>query len=172
MNKKTIFFNFILVVFFIFGFSLSQGRDSKEKALNYQIGDKIENLQFEFLENGKMIKMEDLKGKKVFLNFTATWCPDSLREKAQMEEDYEKLKSMDNIKFIIIFGPYGSDTKEKVIEYMKEHNYKVPVYYDTNKTMAKTFGLKNYPTSFLIDENGVVEDINVESGYRNMKYFK
>ncbi|MGL5902097.1 MAG: peroxiredoxin family protein, partial [Cetobacterium sp.] len=63
--------------------------------------------------------------------------------------------------------------KEKVKEYMKKNSFSFQPYYDGQEMeLYKQFGIINIPTTFLINEEGVLEDINVESGYKNMKYFK
>ncbi|MBC2850862.1 TlpA family protein disulfide reductase [Cetobacterium sp. 8H] len=167
-------FRVVLLMGLIFNFGFSEERDPREKKLTYMIGEKVQDFEVKSLDGKKTITLDELKGKKVFLNFTTTWCPDCIAEKKIFGPEYdEKFKNMENLEVIIVFGPYKTDNREKVEKYIKENNYKFPVYYDTeDKDLHTQFGVINIPTTFLIDENGVLEDVNVESGYKNMKDFK
>ena len=56
---------------------------------------------------------------------------------------------------------------------MKENGYTFTPYYDTeDKSLYSQFGVINIPTTLLIDEEGVLEDVNIETGYKNIKYFQ
>ncbi|MGL5278896.1 MAG: peroxiredoxin family protein [Cetobacterium sp.] len=164
-----------IIVFMLLVFSIcfSIERDPREQKLTYLIGEKVDNFEVTSLDGEKTIKLEDLKGKKVFLNFTTTWCPDCIKEKEILGPEYDKKYKDSNIEFIIVFGPYKSDNKEKVEEYMRKNGYTFTPYYDTeDKSLYKQFGIINIPTTFLINEEGVLEDVNVETGYKHMKMFK
>lgn len=163
----------MLMMIAIFSISFANERDPREQKLTYLIGEKVDNFEVTSLDGKKTISLNELKGKKVFLNFTTTWCPDCIKEKEILGPEYaEKYKDSD-VEFIVVFGPYKSDNKEKVEEYMKKNGYTFTPYYDTEgKDLYNQFGVINIPTTFLINEEGVLEDVNVESGYKNIKYFQ
>ena len=163
----------ILMILAIFSISFSNERDPREQKLTYLIGEKVDNFDVTSLDGKKTISIDQLNGKKVFLNFTTTWCPDCIKEKEILGPEYAEKYSDSNIEFIIVFGPYKSDNREKVKEYMEKNGYTFTPYYDTEgKDLYNQFGVINIPTTFLINEEGVLEDVNVESGYKDMKYFK
>lgn len=163
----------ILMILVVFSISFSNERDPREQKLTYLIGEKIDNFEVTSLDGKKTISLDQLKGKKVFLNFTTTWCPDCIKEKEILGPEYAEKYRDSNIEFIIVFGPYKSDNKEKVEEYMKKNGYTFTPYYDTEgKDLYNQFGVINIPTTFFINEEGILEDVNVESGYKDMKYFK
>lgn len=167
-------FKLLVLISVIFSFSFSEERDPREQKLTYLLGEKVDNFEVKTLEGDKILTLEELKGKKVFLNFTTTWCPDCIEEKLIFNKEYEeKYKDRDDIVFLIVFGPYKSDNKEKVKEYMKKNNFTFQPYYDGEEMeLYKQFGVINIPTTFFINEKGILEDVNVESGYKDMKYFK
>ncbi len=167
-------FKLLVLISVIFSFSFSEERDPREQKLTYLLGEKVDNFEVKTLEGDKILTLEELKGKKVFLNFTTTWCPDCIEEKLIFNKEYEeKYKDRDDIVFLIVFGPYRSDNKEKVKEYMKKNNFTFQPYYDGKEMeLYKQFGVINIPTTFFINEKGILEDVNVESGYKDMKYFK
>lgn len=163
----------ILMIIAVFSISFANERDPREQKLTYLIGEKIDNFEVTSLDGKKTISLNELKGKKVFLNFTTTWCPDCIKEKEILDPEYAEKYKDSNVEFIIVFGPYKSDNKEKVEEYMKKNGYTFIPYYDTEgKDLYNQFGVINIPTTFLINEEGVLEDVNVESGYKNIKYFQ
>lgn len=163
----------ILMILAIFSISFSSERDPREQKLTYLIGEKVDNFEVTSLDGKKTISLDQLKGKKVFLNFTTTWCPDCIKEKEILGPEYVEKYKDSNIEFIVVFGPYKSDDREKVKEYMEKNGYTFTPYYDTEgKDLYNQFGVINIPTTFLINEEGVLEDVNVESGYKDMKHFK
>lgn len=163
----------ILMILAIFSISFSNERDPREQKLTYLIGEKVDNFEVTSLDGKKTISLDQLKGKKVFLNFTTTWCPDCIKEKEILGPEYAEKYRDSNIEFIIVFGPYKSDNREKVKEYMEKNGYTFTPYYDTEeKELYNQFGVINIPTTFFINEEGILEDVNVESGYKDMKYFK
>lgn len=163
----------ILMILAVFSISFSNERDPREQKLTYLIGEKVDNFEVTSLDGKKTISLDQLKGKKVFLNFTTTWCPDCIKEKEILGPEYAKKYKNSNIEFIVVFGPYKSDNREKVKEYMEKNNYAFTPYYDTEgKDLYNQFGVINIPTTFLINEEGVLEDVNVESGYKDMEIFK
>ena len=163
----------MLMMIAVFSISFANERDPREQKLTYLIGEKVDNFEVTSLDGKKTISLNELKGKKVFLNFTTTWCPDCIKEKEILGPEYaEKYKDSD-VEFIVVFGPYKSDNKEKVEEYMKKNGYTFTPYYDTEgKDLYNQFGVINIPTTFFINEEGVLEDVNVETGYKDMEYFK
>lgn len=163
----------ILMILAVFSISFSNERDPREQKLTYLIGEKVDNFEVTSLDGKKTISLDQLKGKKVFLNFTTTWCPDCIKEKEILGPEYAEKYKDSNVEFIVVFGPYKSDNREKVKEYMEKNGYTFTPYYDTEgKDLYNQFGVINIPTTFLINEEGVLEDVNVESGYKDMKYFK
>ncbi|MGL4802358.1 MAG: peroxiredoxin family protein [Cetobacterium sp.] len=163
----------IIMMVTVFSILFSNERDPREQNLTYLIGEKVDNFEVASLDGKKIIKLEELKGKKVFLNFTTTWCPDCIKEKEILGAEYIQNYKDSNVEFIVVFGPYKSDNKQKVEEYMKKNGYTFIPYYDTeDKSLYTQFGVINIPTTFLINEEGILEDVNVESGYKHMKMFK
>ncbi|MGL6119650.1 MAG: TlpA family protein disulfide reductase [Fusobacteriaceae bacterium] len=170
--KKLVKLFMLLLLVFSFGFS--EERDPREEKLAYLIGEKVDNFEVKTLDGSKTITLEELRGKKVFLNFTTTWCPDCIKEKIIFNAEYEKkYKDRDDIVFITVFGSYKGDTKEKVKNYMNKNKYSFQPYYDSEeKELLRKFGVTNIPATFFINEYGVLEDVNIETGYKNIPFFR
>lgn len=65
-------------------------------------------------EKGVNISLEDLKGKVVFINFWATWCPPCIAEMPTIQTLYENFKNDDEVKFLIL---EVEDNQEKAKSY-------------------------------------------------------
>jgi len=106
----------------------------------------LENLE------GVKVSLKDFKGKAVFLNFWATWCGPCQWEMPAMEKLWQKFK---NDKFVII-AVNIREGKEMVKSFMKEKGYTFPVLLDSKGEVARTYGIRAIPTTFLIDVEGKI----------------
>ena len=148
----------LFVIMGIFTFSEEMGQ--------LKIGDQLPNLKLMTLD-GKIVNSDSYRGKRLFISFTATWCPYCQPEKKIFGPIYDKALSKENdLVVAVIFGDYGHDEKldnpDKVKAYMKENNYKFPIFYDKGKEIAKQLGLKSVPSGILIDKNGKVIEMEHE----------
>lgn len=74
---------------------------------------------------GKVVDLGELKGKVIFLNFWATWCPPCLAEMAGVNKLYEKYKDDKGIVFILADAD-GNLVKSQ--KFMDKKHYHLPVY--------------------------------------------
>ncbi|MFR7592069.1 MAG: cytochrome c biogenesis protein/redoxin [Longibaculum sp.] len=71
-------------------------------------------------QHQKNISFQDLKGKVVFLNFWATWCPPCQRELPEIQKLYEKYKDSDKVAIITIVTPgNGEKTASEIYRLYK-----------------------------------------------------
>lgn len=125
--------------------------EDKSKEENEDI--KIESIDFKLEDlNGKEIKLSDFKGKKVFLNFWASWCGPCKAEMPHMQQLYEETKDKD----IVILAVNVGEDKAKVKSFIEKNQYTFPVVLDVKQEVASQYGISAFPTSFFIDEEGYV----------------
>ncbi|MDE7330907.1 MAG: redoxin family protein [Lachnospiraceae bacterium] len=103
--------------------------------------------------------LSDYKGKTIFLNFWATWCPPCKGEMPEIQEIYEDYG--ENGSDVIVLGiaspDYGREAdEESVAAFLEENGYSFPVVMDTGGFYAYTYGVSAYPTTFMIDKEGNV----------------
>jgi len=98
--------------------------------------------------------LSDLRGKVVLVNFWATWCPPCRMEIPEFNELYEKYKDQG----FEILGVSMSDTKDKLLEFVKGQKMDYPILYgskqDIGKISAEYGGIQSIPTSFIIGKKG------------------
>ena len=108
---------------------------------------------------GNTHTFSDYKGKTVFLNFWATWCPPCRAEMPEIQEIYEEYG--ENNSDVIILGIASPNvgregSAEDIAAFLSENNYTYPVVMDTDGIIAYYYGISAYPTTFMIDSDGNV----------------
>lgn len=100
--------------------------------------------------SGKVVSLASLKGKIVFLNFWATWCPPCLAEMPSVNKLYEQFKNDSDIVFLLVDA--DSDFA-KANTYMSRKQYKLPVY-QVASNMPETIFKGSLPTTIVFDKMG------------------
>lgn len=108
---------------------------------------------------GNTHTLSDYKGKTVFLNFWATWCPPCRAEMPEIQEIYEEYGG--NESDVIILGiaspNYGREgSAEDIAAFLEDNGYSYPVVMDEGGLSAYDYGVSAYPTTFMIDKEGNV----------------
>lgn len=101
---------------------------------------------------GKTVSFESLKGKVVFLNIWATWCPPCIAEMPNIQKLYNKVGS-DNIAFVMLSVDEGG--LEKVKKFIKKKKYTFPVYMPASQ-FPQEFYSTAIPTTFIISPEGKI----------------
>ncbi len=125
--------------------------------------DSIAAIDFELEDQfGNTHKLSDYKGKVVFINFWATWCPPCREEMPDIQTLYENYGY--NEEDVIILGlasPSSEDNpftqegnEEHVISFLQENDYTYPTVLDSSGFLEKEYGISAYPTTFMIDTDG------------------
>ena len=112
---------------------------------------------FELLDQfGKVRKLSDYKGKVVFLNFWATWCPPCRGEMPDIQRLYEKYGDDGEVAILgVAFPGSGGETDAQgVADFLSENGYTYPVAMDNDGTLLSSYGISAFPTTFMIDADG------------------
>jgi thiol-disulfide isomerase/thioredoxin len=99
---------------------------------------------------GNKVTLSELKGKKVYLNFWATWCPPCKQEMPDIEKLYQETKDSD---LVILAIDIGED-KKTVHDFIAKNNYNFTVLLDTEGTAAQLYQITGIPTSYFVDTEG------------------
>lgn len=112
---------------------------------------------FEFEdEKGNVTSLTDLKGKKVFINLWATWCPPCRVEMPSIERLYQKVNK-DDVVFIMLSLDENFDMAKK---YVKENKLNLPVHYPASG-LPQMFNTGSVPNTFIFDEKGKLIKKNI-----------
>ncbi|NQD72217.1 TlpA family protein disulfide reductase [Sphingobacterium shayense] len=105
-------------------------------------------------DGGKILKIQELKGKVVFLNFWATWCPPCKAEMPSIQALKDKFEGdqADKIAFLLV---ELEQDKEKAHAFMKEGGMDLPIFYPASEIPPTWLG-QSIPTTLILDKEGNV----------------
>jgi peroxiredoxin len=101
---------------------------------------------------GGTLSLLSLRGKVVFLNFWGTWCQYCRREMPSIQRMYDILKSDG----FTVLAVSVNDSPEAVKTFISRNNYTFPVALDSQYTATQTYGIRGFPTTYIIDKQGTL----------------
>ena len=99
------------------------------------------------------IALRDFRGKVLFLNFWATWCPPCKEEMPSMERLYLRYKDR-GLAMLAISIDAGD--KAGVAAFVKKYGLTFTIGLDPSLEVANRYTVRALPSSFLIDKNGYI----------------
>lgn len=117
--------------------------------------------------HGKVVTLNDLKGKVVFLNFWATWCPPCLAEMPSINKLYEQYKNNKDVIFVMVDA---DSNLEKSQGYMNARKYDMMVYQMVSSVPEQIFA-GSLPTTVVFDKQGRVSFKHEGAANYNSKKF-
>lgn len=123
------------------------------------VGDPAPAFSFPRLD-GKMVSLADYKGKVVFVNIWATWCPPCREEMPSMEKLYKQLKGEEfGEDFEILAVSVDSTGAKDVGPFVEKYKLTFPVLLDPRGTTQDIYGTTGLPESYIIGREGIIEKI-------------
>ncbi len=103
---------------------------------------------------GETVKLSDYRGKKVFINFWATWCPPCKEEMPHIQQYYEKSAKDDVV--ILAINEDSKGNRDAIQQFVNEYSLSFPILLDETGDVSITYEILTLPTSMIINEEGVV----------------
>ena len=105
--------------------------------------------------NGDRFSLSEFSGQPVLVHFWATWCRICQFEHSTIDaiaEDYA-----------VLTVATQSGSRKSVSDYVREHKITAPVIVDERGSLSKIYGIKAFPTTFVLNPDGSIS--NIEVGY-------
>lgn len=128
--------------------------DGEEVRYGNRKGDMVYDYELTDIKTGEIVKISDFRGKKVLLNFWASWCPPCRAEAPHLQKVSEERED------IVVLGVNVKEA-EKVnggeIDFIEEFNITFQNVYASRELM---YGIPvvSYPTSLFINKEGIIEE--------------
>ncbi len=123
----------------------------KEPVLGTDVGNIAPNFEA-VTDAGKAVKLSDLQGQIVVLNFWATWCEPC---KIEMPE-FEKVYQTNGKSNFIVLAINNSESLEKVTTYRQQLKLTFPMVMDEKGDLQRQYGVVSYPSTYVLDKEGVI----------------
>ncbi|KAA0546619.1 TlpA family protein disulfide reductase [Bacillus sp. BGMRC 2118] len=105
--------------------------------------------------DGNTISLSEMKGKKVILNFWATWCPPCKAEMPHMQDFYEESHDK-NIEILAVNLSTAEKNTKHIGEFASDYKLTFPILLDITGEVGDTYQAFTIPTSYIIDSNGII----------------
>ncbi|MEI5907630.1 redoxin domain-containing protein [Bacillus spongiae] len=159
MKKRYFFGLFFLLISLIFAANLLYEGKMKEKEVSAQSQVSLNKgatpPDFTLTTvDGKDMTLSALKGKKVILNFWATWCPPCKAEMPYMQQYYETFQKEHNVEIVAVNLTSEDNGPSAVQKFIKDYQLTFPVLLDKSGEVADSYKVLSIPTTYFLTSDG------------------
>jgi cytochrome c biogenesis protein CcmG, thiol:disulfide interchange protein DsbE len=123
-------------------------------AANLVVGQAAPDFTVDALD-GTKVRLSELKGKPVVINFWATWCGPCRKEMPDMEAVYQQFKAAG----LQVYGINVGESKVSISDFVNKVGATFPIAVDTHEEAQNAYKILPIPATFFIDANGTIKSI-------------
>lgn len=142
----------------------------KQVSLNSQAPEQVAQKAYDLKledQQGARVNLKDYKGKVVFINFWATWCPPCLIEMPGINELYNQYKEDNHVVFLMISLDRNFDTAKT---FLSEKGFDFDIY-RAEGSIPQDFQTPGIPATFVLDKEGeIAKKIIGASSYNTIEF--
>lgn len=120
--------------------------------------------------DGQTVQLSDYKGKKVVVNFWATWCKPCRTEMPHMQKYYDKRAEKDNVEILALNLTYNDKGPDNVQKFVDSYDLSFPIVLMENDKLLQDYEVLSMPSTIFIDTDGRVQ--HQYTGALNQKKLK
>ncbi|MCG6188565.1 TlpA family protein disulfide reductase [Maribellus maritimus] len=146
------------IIFIAFLFLFTGSMFAQDEFTMAKKGEKAPDFTFETAP-GKMQKLSDFKGKVVWINFFATWCPPCRKELPHLQKEvYDKYKDNKDFVLIILGREHSWD---EINTFTSEQGFTMPFSPDPDRKVFSIYAKQNIPRNFIINKDGKIVESSI-----------
>lgn len=104
---------------------------------------------------GENVQLSDYRGKKVLVNFWATWCGPCREEMPAMQEFYDDYA--DEIEILAVNVTDSEKSVDDVQNFIDEFDFTYPILLDTDMGVSNEYRAVGLPTTYFIGTDGIIQ---------------
>lgn len=109
--------------------------------------------------DGEELRLSQLRGQPVLVNFWASWCPPCKAEMPAIQRAYQDYQDQG---FIVLgVNAANQDDREEALAYLARQNLTFPILFDEGGRAAQLYQVRALPTSFFVDARGIIREVVV-----------
>ena len=128
-----------------------------------KVGSLAPDFELKDIATGEMVKLSSLRGRPVWINFWATWCPPCREEMPEMEKIYSEYKDRN----LAILGVDVQESEQAVKEFTRSLELTWTFMIDPNGAITDRYFVGGLPSHYFVDREGVIQAVHV-GGLTNM----
>lgn len=137
---RTFVVSLLFMVFNFAAFAADTEDENKQVAQNFTLKS----------NNGKNIKLSELRGQVVMLNFWASWCGTCIKQLPALNKFHQQYKD----KGFTVLAINIEEKPKKAVRIAQKQKLKMPVLFDTFNHVSRYYSVSSIPVSILIDRDG------------------
>ncbi len=107
--------------------------------------------------DGRTLRLHDLRGQAVILNFWASWCPPCKAEMPALQRVYEDYRDRGLV--VVAVNVTAQDARPNVEAFVADYGLTFPVPLDLDARVASAYRVHSLPTTYFVGPDGVIHDI-------------
>jgi thiol-disulfide isomerase/thioredoxin len=142
-----------------FGWQFVRGpgiMDSNTPQVQAQVGSLAPDFALKDINTGQVVKLSELRGRPVWVNFWATWCPPCAEEMPEMQTLYDEYRHSG----LALVGVDVQESEPTVRGFTMRGKFDWTFLLDTDGKVVDRYTVGGLPTHFFIDESGVIRAIH------------
>lgn len=108
---------------------------------------------FLLLPDGRYTALSDLKGRRMLINFWATWCPPCRAEMPKL------LQAAQDYPDLVLLAVNVSEAPEAVSRFAEQFRMNVAVVLDPQGAISDRYNVRGLPTSVFLDARGLIQEV-------------
>ena len=115
---------------------------------------------FSLLDRGSnQITLSELRGRPVIINLWASWCIPCREEMPALEQVHVAYKDQGLI--VLAVNATNQDNQQAAIRFSDNLGLTFPILFDTQGSVSKAYRLQSLPTTYFVDQNGIIQEVVV-----------
>jgi peroxiredoxin len=109
---------------------------------------------------GKNVRLSDLRGQVVLVNFWATWCGPCRQEMPLLDKLHDQYRKVG----FTLLGISIDQDKRQAAGMARSLGVRFPILYDDDQRVSRVYDLRGMPSTFVVDRNGRIRHVHI--GYK------